>query len=336
MLTLLLAATLAFAPIARAADEMERLPRASFDVIAPSERVTGERGSIAVYQNLCRIGPTKDSRRRIVDIAVQEWAYFGFQTIDATKIETQLLPGGIVPDAINPKLGAPRIVRQFPRLGELEYDVRLDKTIAGYWSATPDGGNILAQQNRAWESLRGRSIDWVQPWSAAFISWVMCEAGLGEARQFDRSIAHRVYIDQAIRARDGLAPDAAYIAYNAGEAPIEPGDLLCNSRGGTDYLNLEDRRMELGRFAPLHCDIVVKVEGARDRILAIGGNVVQSVSLTILPSRREGSLYPRPVDESIIDGARTVFAHLKLRADSVEGNALDNSPTIKALSSTRP
>jgi len=32
-----------------------------------------------------------------------------------------------------------------------------------------------------------------------------------------------------------------------------------------------------------------------------------------------------------IDGARTVFAHLKLRADTVESNALDNSPTVKAL-----
>ena len=38
------------------------------------------------------------------------------------------------------------------------------------------------------------------------------------------------------------------------------------------------------------------------------------------------------MDDSIIDGARTVFAHLKLRADRVELNALDNSPTVRALS----
>lgn len=333
LLALGLSGLLAAASIARAEDETERLPRAVFDVIPPSERVTGMRGAVAVYQNLCRVGPTKDARRRIVDIAAQEWAYFGFQTIDATMIENQLLPRGLVPDAINPKLAAPRIVRQFPRLGELEYDDRLDATIAGYWSATADGGRVLAQQNRAWTAPGGNYVAWVQPWSAAFISWVMCEAGLGDMAQFERSIAHRVYIDQAIRARDGMAPDAAYVAYDAGEARIEPGDLLCNARGGADYRNLEDRRMELGRFAPTHCDIVVRVDAARDRVLAIGGNVVQSVSLTILPLRREGSAYPRPIDESIVDGARTVFAHLKLRADGVEPNALDNSPTIKALGS---
>jgi len=67
------------------------------------------------------------------------------------------------------------------------------------------------------------------------------------------------------------------------------------------------------------------------RLLVIGGNVVQSVSLTILPLRRDNEGYAKPVDESVIDGARTVFAHLKLRADKVESNALDNSPTVKAL-----
>ena len=39
----------------------------------------------------------------------------------------------------------------------------------------------------------------------------------------------------------------------------------------------------------------------------------------------------RPVDQSMIPGGRTVFAHLKLRADPIEADALDNSPTIKAL-----
>ncbi len=33
----------------------------------------------------------------------------------------------------------------------------------------------------------------------------------------------------------------------------------------------------------------------------------------------------------MIPGGRVVFAHLKLRADPIEADALDNSPTIKAL-----
>lgn len=320
------------ADVAAAQDALPRLPRAAFDVITPSERVLGGRGSLSVYQTLCRNAPTSWARRRVVDVAVQEWAFFGMQTIDATRIEDRILPLGLVPDAINPKLSAPRIERQFARVGMAESNDDLDTTIAGYWSSTPDGARVLVQQNAAWSAPGGNSVGWVQPWSAAFISWVMCEAGLGEMAQFHRSIAHREYIDQAIRARDGMDPEAAYVAYDAGEAQIEPGDLLCNARASADYRMLADRRRDAGRFAPTHCDIVVKVDERAGRVFVVGGNVEQSVSLTILPLRRDGDSYAKPVDDSIIDGARTVFAHLKLRADRVEPNALDNSPTVRALS----
>ena len=317
---------------AAAQTPLPRLPRAVFDVIPPTDRVTGARGDLAVYQKLCRVGPTNWARRRIVDVAVQEWAFFGMQTIDASKIEDRILPPGLVPDAINPKLPEPRIERGFPRLGLAEDAKELDATISGYWSATPEGARVVNGQNRAWNAPGGNAVNWLEPWSAAFVSWVMCEAGLGDTMQFERSISHRVYVDQAIRARDGEAPDSAFVAYDAGEAQIEPGDLLCNARDGTDYRSLADRRRDFGRYAPTHCDIVVKVDLAQNRLLVIGGNVIQSVSLTILPLRREGSAFPRPVDDSIIEGARTIFAHLKLKADRVELNALDNSPTVKALS----
>jgi len=324
--------TLAVANEACAQDYQQRLPQSAFDVIRPTERVMGERGDISVYQTLCRVGPTNWARRRIVDIAVQEWAFFGMQTIDATKIEDRVLPPGLVPDSINPKLAQRRIERQFVRMGTPETAKELDASIAGYWSATPDGPRVLAQQNRAWRNGNGESVSWVQPWSAAFVSWVMCEAGLGDMAQFSRSISHRVYVDQAIRARDGEDSESAFVAYDAGEAPIEPGDLLCNARATAEYRNLADRRRDLGRYAPTHCDIVVKMDEPSGRVLVIGGNVVDSVSLTILPLRRDSEGYAKPVDDSIIDGARTVFAHLKLRADRVELNAFDNSPTIKSLS----
>jgi hypothetical protein len=321
---------LVFVALALPAQAMDRLPRDVFDVIAPPDRVHGGRGDMEIYQPACRIGPTQQARRRIVDVAAQEWGYFGFQTIDAATVETRALPDGLVPDAANPVLSAPRIMRRADRLGTFEDDPSLDTTIGGYWSATPDGGaDIIAKQNAAWRGPGGDAVNWVEPWSAAFVSWVMCEAGLGELKQFQRSIAHRTYIDQAIHARDGEAPDAAYEAHDVGELPIEPGDLLCNSRGGVDYRSVADRRKDLGGYVPAHCDIVVKSEPTR--VLVIGGNVLQSVSLTILPLSGEGSAYPRPIDDSTISGARTVFAHLKLRADAIETNALDHTPTIRAL-----
>lgn len=315
----------------RAQERLDRISRDHFDVIAPSERVDGEPGEMRVTQNACRVGPTHWARRRIVDIATQEWAYFGFQTIDTTKVDTRFLPQGVVPESVNPEIRAPRVARQYLRLGEFDGDDDLAPTIGGYWSAAPNGPGAIAAQNRAWNAPGGDSVRWRRPWSAAFISWVMCEAGLGEMEQFERSVAHRVYIDQAIRARDGDAPEAAFTAFDAGEEEIEPGDLLCNARGNADYRSLADRRPETGRFAPTHCDIVVKVDAAAQRFFVIGGNVLQSVSLTIVPGVVEEGRALRPIDEDALDGARTIFAHLKLNADPVEENALDNTPTIAAL-----
>lgn len=324
----LLIAIIAGEPTAAPAQQA-RLPREAFDVIPPGDRVSGTRGDLRVVQAGCRVGPTHWARRRIVDIAVQEWAAFGFQTFDARAVETRRLPEGVVAETVNPLRPAPRSVRHALRLGRWESEPSADAAIAGYWSATPDGARIVARQNAAWRAADDAGVEWVEPWSAAFVSWVMCEAGLGDLGQFERDIAHRVYIDQAIRARDGAAPEAAFVAYDAGEQPIEPGDLLCNARGGVNYRTLADRRRDLGEHAGTHCDVVVRV--ADDRINVIGGNVVQGVSLTILPLVRDGAGPARPLAADDMAGSRTVFAHLKLRADPVEPDVMDRSPTLRAL-----
>lgn len=322
-------AAIVLAATASPAVAQSRLPREAFDVIPPETRVSGAPGQMRVVQRGCRVGPTSWARRRIVDIAVQEWAVFGFQTVDARPVDVRLLPEGVVPDAVNPQRAAPRAARHMLRFGRWEDSPGLYATVAGYWSATPDGPEIIDRQNRQWRGADGE-VNWVEPWSAAFVSWVMCEAGLGEVAQFDRDIAHRVYIDQAIRARDGAVRGAAYRAYDPGEQPIAPGDLLCNARGGTRYRTVADRRADLGEGAATHCDIVVRV--GEDRINVIGGNVINGVTLTIVPLVQGEAGFPRPVSVDDVDGARTIFAHLQLQSDPVEPDAMDHSPTIRALS----
>lgn len=323
-------AALIAALMAVPAQAQTRLPPEIFDVIPPESRVAGRPGDLHVIQRQCRRGPTSWARRRIVDVAVQEWAVFGFQTVDARALDSRRLPDGVVPDAVNPQRPAPRAARHMLRFGSWEDERRLYPVVAGYWSATPDGDDIIRRQNHQWNVADGE-VNWVEPWSAAFISWVMCEAGLGDPVQFRRDIAHRVYIDQAIRARDGEAEGAAYVAYDPGEAEIAPGDLICNGRGGVAYRTIADRRADRGRTVGTHCDIVVRV--ADDRINVIGGNVINGVTLTILPmTRDEGAAFARPLSVDDMDGARTIFAHLKLQADPVEREAMDHSPTIRALS----
>src|SRR5690606_25626821 len=68
-----------------------------------------------------------------------------------------------------------------------------------------------------------------------------------------------------------------------------------------------------------------------DRSLAIGGNVRGKVSLKLLPA----TFYDRggqAVASSIGRGGRVIFAHLKLRAPSVEADAFHDTPTLVALS----
>ena len=82
----------------------------------------------------------------------------------------------------------------------------------------------------------------------------------------------------------------------------------------------------MGEGARTHCDVVVKLDEAGGRILAIGGNVRGTVSLKLLPAATAPDVGLRPEG-----GARRLFAHLKLRAGPTPLDALDSSPTMRAL-----
>src|SRR5690606_18972752 len=167
-----------------------------------------------------------------------------------------------------------------------EESARVAASIAGYWASTSDGSWILSRQNAIWSGADGIGARWQDPWSAAFISWVMCESGLGSEGRFRRHIAHHAYIDQAIEARDDPSSGAAFVAYDVGERPIEPGDMVCRARRAI-YRSIAERRRNLGDGVRSHCDIVVEIDAERDRILAIGGNVQGKVSLKLLPATFE-------------------------------------------------
>jgi hypothetical protein len=289
---------LSLTPAALAADALEILP--------PSIRVRGIPGSMSVQSRDCRTLPAAEARTRIVDVALQQWDFFGSRISDYSEVEddADVPPGQRLPAVALAEVGRGRR----PRLSPAEA-ARVAPSIAGYWAVTPEGSWIVARQNDRWNGEDGIAARWNAPWSAAFISWVMCEGGLGTNAQFQRAIAHHAYIDQAIRARDGRAPQAAFVAYDAGETTIAPGDLLCSSRRPA-YRTLADRRRQMGVGARSHCDVVVKVDEARQRIHAIGGNVRGVVSLKLFPALRSAG---KPLRVGTGDEDRPMFAHLKLR-----------------------
>lgn len=297
-----------------------RLPAAVLDVAPPSARVRGEPGTMTVQPRVCPTLPITEVRRRIVDIAAQEWGFFGFRVAAPTDFDDN------DPGRSDPPGDAPSPEGRRGRRGRLPpaEASRVAASIAGYWAVTPEGSWIVARQNEAWSGPYGIASRWNAPWSAAFISWVMCEAGLGAPAQFRRAIAHHAYIDQAIRARDGREPQGAFVAHDPGEAAIEPGDLLCSSRQPA-YRSLAERRRQMGVGARSHCDIVVSVD--QQHVRAIGGNVRGVVSLKAFPASRAPGAQLR-VDN--FDDERPMFAHLKLRATPIIATALNSTPTVKA------
>lgn len=316
----LLAVVLLLSPSAGSSQILDRLPADVLDVTPPTARATGALSEMRAVALECRATPGTDLRRRIVETAIQEWAFFGFPVLDRLN-GARLLAGA--------PLRAGRVAfeyttRRAPTPTARE-GARVAATIAGYWAVTPEGPGIVREQARRWND-RGAGTRWNAPWSAAFISWVMCEAGLGTRDQFHRAIAHWTYVDQAIRARDSGAETAGYLAYDIGETVVEPGDLLCSGRRPR-YANLAARRSQMGEGASSHCDIVVEADEAEGRILAIGGNVLRSVSLKVLAaeSAPEGGLLPRSTD-----GA-PLYAHLKLRAESIGNRGLSESGVLAAV-----
>lgn len=248
-----------------------------------------------IVDRSCRQYPPELIRQRIVDIALQEWRWFGSSILDMT----------------GPDIEPPRKPGQRPwwwtDWRTPEDAARVADDIAGYWAAAPDSSWIVNKQNRRWNEF-GITARWRDFWSAAFISWVMCESGLGDPAQFKRAVAHHTYIDQAIRARDGLEPASAFIAYDVGEAEILPGDMLC--RGSRpQYRNLEERRVHMGQGARTHCDMVIEMDVSSNLVRVIGGNVRGSVRMKYLPITRNdlGLNVPMPY------GTRRIFSHLKLK-----------------------
>jgi hypothetical protein len=304
---------------------LDRLSPDIFDVTPPTARVSGAPGAMTVRQRTCRAVPIADVRRRIVEIAVQEWGFFGFPIRDEAAVSAVEWARAIESDGDRAFFWR----GFFPRLSD-EETARVATSVAGYWAVTPEATMMVGRQNAAWSAPDGpRRSD---PWSAAFISWVMCEAGLAETSRFQRAIAHHAYIDQAIRARHGSAPQAAFVAYDTGETAIVPGDLLCSARRPV-YRRLAERRRQLGVGARTHCDIVVKIDERAARIYAIGGNVGRAVSLKLLRAARGASGH---LQATALDEGRPVFAHLKLRSGAIDANAFDNSPTVEALACAGP
>jgi hypothetical protein len=116
-------------------------------------------------------------------------------------------------------------------------------------------------------NLDGRDRD--QPWSAAFISFIVRKAG-AEYAGFKFAAAHSRYIHDSIVQREAGTP-SPFWGFRLHEHKVGLGDLVCQWR--TSKRTYDDAKADDGFFG--HCDVVVEV--APGSVRALGGNNSHSV-----------------------------------------------------------
>ena len=194
--------------------------------------------------------PDPALRQAVVARAIREWEFFGRQTVVFRGPEESI-----------------------PRVGAWE----------------DDEGDFSARVNLYWRAVGRPGVDGMdcqQPWSAAFLSWVMQDAGVPDD-EFPPAAAHGTYLAHIL---NGASEPGRFFVprYVKDYSPV-PGDLICAYRGPAAPAAFGDFvRPDAFRGTNTHCDLVVAKGG---QILeAIGGNVRNSVSKSVLELDAAGLL----------------------------------------------
>jgi chitosanase len=187
--------------------------------------------------------PASDFAAKTASVAIEQWTFFGEQRYNRNG----------------------SIIHSGHKEGE-----------DGWWQRV---GVYWAHIGR--DDLDGRDHEW--PWSAAFISWVMRQAG-AEGR-FTYSASHATYISKSIRDRNQGNTNALYWGFRLSERKPQVGDLVCWDR---DREKVVDYDHQHGGDYKSHTDLVVAVGG--DEIEVIGGNVGNSVTRRPVALNADGFL----------------------------------------------
>ena len=140
-------------------------------------------------------------------------------------------------------------------------------------------------------------------WSAAFISYVVRQAGVS-TDAFHFSNAHRAYIYDAFATSVGeVAGEPGERIYRACPLATRPrvGDMICAQRepaladAGEESVRERIRGELVGSpdartVRRTHCEVVAYVDARARKIYSIGGNVNQAVSARKLNLRRDGRI----------------------------------------------
>ena len=189
---------------------------------------------------------------RVAYTAWQEWTKFGRSTV---------VYGGQANGYVN-------------RSGVTERSEPLSSKIGDYWGSCGH------------PSWNGRSS---KPWSGAFVTWTMAHSGIS-ASDFPRDGRHGGYL-AALYDRQQKGGRVPFALHAPNEYSPKPGDLVCTGTSGPTWRHADSRtaRRRIDGTAS-HCDVVTDVRGGY--VHAIGGNVKNSVTMSLFPVDSRGRLVP--------------------------------------------
>ncbi len=198
--------------------------------------------------------PNPGLKQSLVSRATREWEFFGRQTV--------IFKGG---------------EESIPHVGAWEDDdYAYSGRVNAYW--------------RTAGKPRFDGMDCQQPWSAAFISYVMQGAGVPES-QFQPAPAHWIYLASLIEQSD--YPGRWFVPRRIADYSPNPGDLVCATRGPYRPATFDGyTTADALRGASTHCDLVVAK--GEQTLEVIGGNVRNSVSKSTLELDSQGHLKTVP------------------------------------------
>ena len=175
------------------------------------------------------------------------------------------------------------------------------KRVADYWRGSgllsqmasfPGASECAYASNDGYPSPACRAFLVDRPWSAAFVSFVMTQSGVPGFRP---SPSHVDYVRDA-----ALYPGTSPFRFT--DPDVEKpaaGDLLCFVRGASSVVGYAGLKTFLGGASgnglAMHCDVVIATNpGGDGRLYAVGGNVLQGVTLRMLTLNRNGMLWALP------------------------------------------
>ena len=185
-------------------------------------------------------------------VAWQEWTRFGRSTV---------VYGGAANGYTN-------------RAGMNEHSEPLNSRVGDYW------GSCGHPEWNGHTSSR--------PWSGAFVSWVMANAGVSQ-RDFPSNGRHGGYLASLYERQRG----GGFALHAPQDYSPKAGDLVCAGTAGASWRNADahtaKKRID---STAAHCDVVVDVRGGY--VHAVGGNVKNSVSMSLYPVDSSGRLAAVP------------------------------------------